>query len=79
MENGVCCADHWAEAQEKFAFWDHHSFAGFCLMPGTNWVASWEEAPGACVLALSDEGVQDVLVAMLEQPASAPVEVVGEP
>jgi hypothetical protein len=54
-ENGVACEEHFAEARRRWAFYDHHPLGPFCTMPGTEWVLSWLNPPGECVLPVDEE------------------------
>ena len=72
LENGLCCDEHWADAQAHWSYFDWHPFGGFCAMPGTDLVFSWERPPGECVLPLDDVGGFLEDMARATEPAMAP-------
>jgi hypothetical protein len=64
-ENGVMCAEHFAEAQRRWVFYDVHPLGAFCTLPGMTWVLSWEQPPGDCAMEVDGETAALVLEAGL--------------
>lgn len=83
IENGLCCPEHWTEAQQKWFVYDHHSFGGFCGMPGTEWHVSWEQPndEGFCAFPVDDEtaaiAIEVEAQEMLERETAAHTEESG--
>lgn len=75
MDCGMCCSDHWPEAQQKWFVYDHHAFGGFCGMPDARWHVSWEQpnGEGFCAFPVDDETDAIVIEAELDELLGAPV------
>lgn len=75
MEHGLCCSDHWPEAQQRWFVYDHHPFGGFCAMPGTEWHVSWDQPgdEGFCAFPVDDETAAIVIEAAIDEMLEAPV------
>lgn len=54
MDNGLVCAEHYREAQRRWAYHDHHPVGGICTNDGARWVFSWDDPPGYCGEPVAD-------------------------
>lgn len=54
-ENGLACERHADEADQRWTRYDRHPVCGTCNLPGSEVRWSWDEPPGRCVWAVSDE------------------------
>lgn len=76
LENGLVCAEHRAEAERQWVFYDRHPLTALCGIngPTMRWVFSWEHPPGFCAEqvapgTLYSERYEDIPI---ERPVLAP-------